>query len=187
MQCTGNRPHGENKTCDSHANPATHIQNATFTCGLHAFPLDMHVRTSDCSSLCCHSSTSLCSLFLHLLVALVKVKHLDEGLGVDLVHSISWGSASLLVQEVTLDKHTVLAHATDPHITIVFLLQDHSCTHNPVSHTHTCMDCMCLACALQVTTINSLHLLEVCRTLTFPNVQSCSIAGLSTVHIGQSS
>ena len=85
------------------------------------------IPTSDGCSLCCYRSTSVRSLLLHLLVALVQIEDFDEGIGVYLVYSIPRGPTCLVVQEVALDKDTVLTHAPDPHISIILLLENNSC------------------------------------------------------------
>ena len=52
--------------------------------------------------------------------------HLDVGLGVYLVHSVAWGPASLVVEEVALNKDTVLTHTPNPHLSLILLVQNHS-------------------------------------------------------------
>ena len=52
--------------------------------------------------------------------------YLNVGLGVYLMHSIPWGSPCLVVKVIALDKHTVFAHAADPHLSVILLIQNHA-------------------------------------------------------------
>lgn len=49
--------------------------------------------------------------------------YLDVSAGVDFVHSVSWGSARLPVQIIALNKHSVVAEASHPHIPLALTLQ----------------------------------------------------------------
>lgn len=49
--------------------------------------------------------------------------YLNVGTGIDLVHSVSRGPASLAVQVVALDEHSVVTQATHPQVALSFALQ----------------------------------------------------------------
>lgn len=51
------------------------------------------------------------------------LQHLDVSTGVDFVNSVSRGSACLSVQVVALDKHSMVAEAPHPHVTLALTLQ----------------------------------------------------------------
>ena len=53
----------------------------------------------------------------------MPLAHLNVGLGVYLVYSVARSPASLVVQVVALDKHTVVAEASNPHLSLVLCLQ----------------------------------------------------------------
>lgn len=53
--------------------------------------------------------------------------YLDVCLGVNLVDGVAWGASSLIVKVVALDKHTVLTHTAYPYLSLVLLIQDHTC------------------------------------------------------------
>ena len=65
-------------------------------------------------------------MFLHFFIALVEIKDLDVGFGVYLVDGISQGPSSLIVEVVALDKQAVLAHTTNPHLTLILLFKNDS-------------------------------------------------------------
>ena len=53
--------------------------------------------------------------------------YLDVCLGVNLVDGITRGASGLIVKVVALDKHTVLTHTAYPYLSLVLLIQDHTC------------------------------------------------------------